>query len=219
MNVPAQVSNQSSLQEFKPVATAPKASHSGKTIAQAAQADSLSFGDKLIHGSVQSAKAAVIPTVLVTAAALIASDPSAAGLAIFASPGLGVLGASAAGLMIGSVANGLGANKPLSATGGIIAGGAAGFALNKTGSAKARLMSAGAGAVIGGVAGYAGSGAKIDGNKLMNVGLGVCMGLVATAALSMAISRGKDINAAGTLITLAAAGAGGALVARTQPDP
>lgn len=216
MNSPALVNKNQVPQSFQPVPPASAETPKAKTIAQAAKADSLSLGERFIHGSVQATKAAAIPTVITATAALIASDPDYAGLAVLAGPGIGIMGASAAGFLIGGTANALGAGKATSTTGGAMAGAAAGWALNNTGSPKSRLISAGAGAIIGGISGFAGSGAKIKGDKLMNNLAGASVGLVVSAALSVAVSRGKDVGAAGMLLTLAAGAAGFATVNHLQ---
>lgn len=218
MNFPTAV-NKTPIAGLQPVQQTPQASQTApaaKTVVEAAKADSLSLGERVIHGSVQASKAAAIPAMIASTAGLIASDPDYAGLAMLAGPAIGVLGAGAAGLFIGGTANALGAGKATSTSGGALAGAAAGWALNNTASPKMRMISAGAGAVIGGLAGYAGSGAHIKGDKMLNNFAGAGVGLVAASALSLAVSRGKDMGAVATLATLAAGAAGFATVNHLQ---
>jgi hypothetical protein len=185
-----------------------------KTTTENAGLDELSLssplkaaGQRFVAGAVNGAKAAAIPTILVATGSLIASDPDYAGLAILAGPSIGLLGAGAAGLVVGGTANVLGAGKTTSTLGGAAAGAAAGWALNNLGSPKARLISAGMGAAIGGATGFAASGAKLEATDL-NKGIGAVVGMVGVAGVSLALSRGKDMSAWGMLLTVAG-GVGG----------
>jgi hypothetical protein len=120
---------------------------------------------------------------------------------------VGLIGAGAAGLVIGGTANALGAGKTASTLSGAAAGAATGWALNNLGSPKTRLLTAGMGAAVGAAAGFTASGAKLENNEL-NRGIGAVVGLVAASGVAIALSGGKDVNAWGMLLSVAG-GVGG----------
>ena len=209
MNFPNAIQKPGIAPSYTPVQQAGKTAPAApKTVIEAAQAESLSLGERIVHGSVQATKAAAIPAAIAATAGLIASDPQYAGLAALAGPALGVLGAGAAGLLIGGTANALGAGKAASTTGGALAGATAGWALNNTANPKFRLISAGAGAVIGGVAGYAGSGAKMEGNVMLNNFAGAGVGLVATTGVALLMSHSTELSLIANLAIVAGGVAG-----------
>lgn len=204
--------------ESKPAAQAPKQADSSSQPISQLKGDQLSLsgslkagGERFFSGAVQGTKAAAIPATIAAAAGLAMSDPANANLAVLIAPGVGLLGASAAGLVVGGTANLLGAGKGTATLGGAAAGAAAGWALNNTGTPQSRLLSAGAGAIIGGVSGFAGSGAKLEDNQLNRM-IGGAVGLVGTAGLALALSGGKDVGAWGALLSIGGGAAGYAAV-------
>lgn len=216
MNFPTKVQSSTATQSFTPVQQTAKADKPAVTVVEAGKADSLGFGERFVHGTVQGAKAAAIPAMVAATAGLIASDPDYAGLAMLAGPAIGILGAGGAGLIVGGTANALGANKATATLGGAAAGAAAGWALNNTSSPKVRMLTAGAGAIIGGASGYAGSGARISGDKLINNFAGGTAGAVAAAGLAIALSGGKDLGGLANLAVFAAGAGGFALTHQLQ---
>jgi hypothetical protein len=181
-----------------------------KTEAGKDSLDALSLsgaGQRFVAGAINGTKGAAIPAAVAMTASLIASDPNYAGLAILAGPAVGLIGAGAAGLVIGGTANALGAGKTASTLSGAAAGAATGWALNNLGSPKTRLLTAGMGAAVGAAAGFTASGAKLENNEL-NRGIGAVVGLVAASGVAIALSGGKDVNAWGMLLSVAG-GVGG----------
>lgn len=155
-------------------------------------------GQRFVEGSIEATKAVALPAAVGGAIALAASEPMARGLGVLAGSAVGLIGAAATGLIVGGTANALGAGKATSTSGGALAGAAAGFFLNNTGSIKSRIITAGIGATIGGIAGYNGSGAKLEGDPALNAWTGVMVGLTGGAILGAAASGFKEPGVAAT---------------------